>query len=107
MVYTCGDKGEEIRQIASNYERNITNKLNLNSLLGTNDYWDFFENQTIDIYEVVMSNSQNFINSSGLIGDFDFGTIKSFDNTNDSVRLQALFDANRDALRGQLPALLL
>ena len=107
MVYTCGDKNEEILQIESNYERNITNKLNLNSLLGTNDYWEFFENQDVDTYEVVMSNSQNFINSSGLIGDFDFATIKSLDNTNDSVRLKELFNSNRDTIRGQLPALVL
>jgi hypothetical protein len=107
MVYTSRDKDEEMRQITSNYERNITNKINLNTLLNTTDFWEFFENDSVNLYDTVMSNSQNFIQSSGLIGDFDFSAIRDFDNSNDSMRLKDLFNSNRDTLRSKLPALAL
>jgi hypothetical protein len=105
MVYTTGSKSEEIAQITSNYARNISNKLTLDKLLNTGDFWEFFLDGNNNLYETVISNAQRFIQSSSLIGNFDFGTIRNLDSSNESVRLIELFNGNSTQLKEKLPAM--
>jgi len=106
MVYTTGSKSEEIAQITANYEKNISNRFTLDKLLNTGDFWEFFLDASNNLYETVISNAQRFIQSSNLIGNFDFGTIRNLDNTVESMKLKELFSANTAQLKGNLPALI-
>ncbi len=108
MVYTSGSKEQEIEVLDSNYSKNVSSKLDLEKLLGQNDFWAFFEESDKNLYEVVISNAQRFIQNSHLIDDFDFaGYLNKLDNSNNSLRLKEIFKSNASQLKNQLPALLL
>ena len=66
MLFTEGDSEKDLDAALNKYKSNADQKLILDSLLGTSNYWDYLVNINDDLYNDINSNAVTHINQIGL-----------------------------------------
>lgn len=102
-----GSLDEELDFIESEYNRKTDNKIDANSLLGTQDIWEYCNKRLNNTFQDVYINSISIINNLKLLDGKDLVSILRSEIDKKSGGEWAIFNSNIEEMRSHTPAMTL